>query len=148
MEKNTSQVIQDEKRIKKKRRKRKAIVKQEVFKPNVVKVAHDKCDDARLDYVLFPIGFKYNEELQSLRKGDIIKFLDKSEHWVVDVVRLQVRSAIADAICLARYGFGIKRAMEVWKERARMQNMDDRVVSDSECLVVFYYKKEVEYEYV
>ena len=45
-----------------------------------VKVAHDKCGDARLDYALFPIGFKYNEALQSLRRGDVVVFLDGSEH--------------------------------------------------------------------
>ena len=44
--------------------------------PRRVKVAHDKCGDARLDYALFPIGFKYNEDLQSLRMGDIVVFLD------------------------------------------------------------------------
>lgn len=59
-----------------------------------VKVAHDKCGDARLDYALFPIGFKYNEALQSLRRGDIVTFLDGSEHYVWSALRVSLKSAI------------------------------------------------------
>jgi hypothetical protein len=121
-------------------------VSQETFTPKVVKVAHDKCENSAFDYVFFPIGYKYNDDIQSLRRGDIIRFLDGSEHWVSEVVRVQVGSAIANALCKARYGIGIKGAMEVWKERTRMQKLDVRVVSETECLVVFYYKEEVKYE--
>jgi hypothetical protein len=112
----------------------------------VVKIAHDKCLDARSNYVLFPIGFKYNEDLQSLRSGDIVKFLDGSEHWVESVVRLQIKSAIAEALCKARYGFSITRAVELWQDRLRLRKEDIKVMSENECLIVFYYKEEVQYE--
>lgn len=115
-------------------------------KTRIVKVAHDKCSESRLDYVIFPIGFKYNEELQSLRRGDVIKFLDGSEHCVDSVVRLRIRSAIADAMCKARYGFGISRAVELWQERLRLRKVDVKVMSENECLVLFFDREEVRNE--
>jgi hypothetical protein len=93
--------------------------------------------------VIFPIGFKYNEELQSLRRGDVIKFLDGSEHYVDSVVRLRIRSAIADAMCKARYGFGISRAVELWQERLRLRKVDVKVMSENECLIVFFDREEI-----
>lgn len=112
----------------------------------VVKVAHDKCGDTHLDYALFPIGFKYNEELQALRKGDIIRLLDGSKHCIRGVVRISLKSAVAEYLCWMRYGFGIARAVELWNERVRLQRLNVKVISDSECLVLFFDKEKVKYE--
>lgn len=148
MEANKGQGVQEKRCVKQKKRKRKTCIIAENLqhKPKVVKIAHDKCLDARSNYVLFPIGFKYNEDLQSLRAGDIVKFLDGSEHWVESVVRLPIKSAIAEALCKARYGFSITRAVELWQDRLRLRKEDIKVMSENECLIVFYYKEEVQYE--
>ena len=107
MAKHKSKGVQDKGQVK---------AKAECNEPRRVKVAHDKCGDARLDYALFPIGFKYNEELQSLRKGDIVVFLDGSEHYVWSALRVSLKSAIVEYLCWMRYGFGISRAVELWQE--------------------------------
>ena len=117
-----------------------------VAEPRRVKVAHDKCGDARLDYALFPIGFKYNEELQSLRKGDIVVFLDGSEHYVWSALRVSLKSAIVEYLCWMRYGFGISRAVEFWQDRLRLRKEDIKVMSENECLVLFFDREEVRYE--
>lgn len=109
----------------------------------VVKVAHDKCEDSKFDYVFFPIGYKYNEDLQLLRRGDAIKFLDGSKHLVESVVRLPIKSAIAESLCKVRYGFGIKRALELWQSRVVALKLDPRVISENECLVIFYNKESI-----
>lgn len=75
-------------------------------------------------------------------RGDVIKFLDGSEHCVDSVVRLRIRSAIADAMCKARYGFGISRAVELWQDRLRLRKEDVKVMSENECLIVFFEKNE------
>lgn len=148
MEANKGKGVQEKRCVKRKKRKRKTCIITENLqhKPKVVNVAHDKSGDARSNYVLFPIGFKYNEDLQSLRAGDIVKFLDGSEHWVESVVRLPIKSAIAEALCKARYGFSITRAVELWQDRLRLRKEDIKVMSENECLIVFYYKEEVQYE--
>lgn len=117
-----------------------------VAEPRKVKVAHDKCGDARLDYALFPIGFKYNEALQSLRRGDIVVFLDGSEHYVWSALRVSLKSAIVEYLCWMRYGFGISRAVELWQDRLRLRKEDIKVMSENECLVLFFDREEVRYE--
>lgn len=117
-----------------------------IAEPRRVKVAHDKCGNARLDYALFPIGFKYNEALQSLRRGDIVVFLDGSEHYVWSALRVSLKSAIVEYLCWMRYGFGISRAIELWQDRLRLRKEDIKVMSENECLVLFFDREEVRYE--
>lgn len=117
-----------------------------VAEPHRVKVAHDKCGDARLDYALLPIGFKYNEALQGLRRGDIVVFLDGSEHYVWSALRVSLKSAIVEYLCWMRYGFGISRAIELWQDRLRLRKEDVKVMSENECLVLFFDREEVRYE--
>lgn len=126
--------------------KAKAKPSAECGEPRRVKVAHDKCGDARLDYALFPIGFKYNEALQSLRRGDIVVFLDGSEHYVWSALRVSLKSAIVEYLCWMRYGFGISRAVELWQDRLRLRKEDVKVMSENECLVLFFDREEVRYE--
>lgn len=118
----------------------------QVAEPRRIKVAHDKCDDTRLDYALFPIGFKYNEDIQSLRRGDIVVFLDGSEHYVWSALRVSLNSAIVEYLCWMRYGFGISRAVELWQDRLRLRKEDVKVMSENECLVLFFDREEVRYE--
>ena len=111
----------------------------------LLKIEHDKCSDPKFDFIIVPIGLRYNTDLQDLRRGDVIKFLDGSEHYVDSVVVMPIKSAIAESLCRLRYNIGILKAVELWKDRVRLQRLDARAMSDSECLIIFYHKKEVEY---
>lgn len=113
----------------------------------IIKIEHDKCADPKFDYIIVPIGMRYNTDLQSLRRGDIIQFLDNREHYVDSVVKIPLKSSIAESLCRLRYNIGILKAFELWQDRVRLQKMDARIISDSECLVIFYHKKEIEYVY-
>lgn len=116
---------------------------QDTSKTRKIKVMHDKVNNDRLDYVLFPFGFAYNVDLLKIRRGDIIVFLDKSEHYVFSVCKVDVKSAVAECLCYKRYGFSIRRAMEIWKDRAIYCGYDDKAINDSECLVIWYVKKDL-----
>ena len=102
---------------------------------------HDKVNNDRLDYVLFPFGFAYNVDLLNIRRGDIIVFLDKSEYYVYSTCRVPTNSAVAECLCYKRYGISITRAMEIWKNRATSCGYGEKAVNDSECLVIWYVKK-------
>lgn len=117
-----------------------------IQKKSKIKVAHDACGEMKFDYALFPIGFKYNENLQALRQGDTIVLLDKSERYVLNAMKLPLNSAIAEYLCWMRYGFGIARAVEVWKERLRVNKLDVKMMSEDECLIVFFEKGGIGYE--
>ena len=85
-------------------------------------------------------------ELQSLRKGDIVVFLDGSEHYVWSALRVSLKSAIVEHLCWMRYSFGISRAVELWQDRLRLRKEDVKVMSENECLVLFFDSEEVKYE--
>lgn len=119
---------------------------QKEVKSRKIKVFHDKVDNDRLDYVLFPFGFAYNVDLQKIRKGDIIVFLDKSEHYVFSICKVEVKSAIAECLCYKRYGISLTRAMEIWRDRARFSGYDEKAINSEECLVVWYDKRDLRYE--
>ena len=112
-----------------------------------VKVAHDEILAASwLSKILLPIGFKYNEAEQSLRRGDIIVFLDGSEHYVWKTLRVPLNSAMTDAECWSTYRFGINRAIDIWKDRLRLSKQDPKIMSENECLVIYFLSEEVKYE--
>lgn len=146
MAKHKSKGVQDEGQVKASAKAKAKAKASAVAEPRRVKVTHDKCGDARLDYALFPIGFKYNEALQSLRRGDIVVFLDGSEHYVWSALRVSLKSAIVEYLCWMRYGFGISRAVELWQDRLRLRKEDIKVMSENECLVLFFDREEVRYE--
>lgn len=110
-----------------------------------LKLEHDKCAEPNKDFIILPIGFKYNVEAQQLCKGDIIQFLDGSEHYVESVAKVPIKSAIADSLCRLRYNIGIDKAVEIWKDRIRLQRQSVRIMDERECLIIFFQKKEVEY---
>lgn len=112
-----------------------------------IKVAHDKILAASwLSKILLPIGFKYNEAEQSLRSGDIIVFLDGSEHYVWKTLRVPLNGAMTDAECWSIYRFGINRAIDIWKDRLRLSKQDPKIMSENECLVIYFLSEEVKYE--
>lgn len=118
-----------------------------VSEPKVVKLMHDKIDrENKYGKVMFPIGFKYNQDVQRLRRGDIIRFLDGSEHYVLGVTKLPYISAITKLLCWEIYGFSITRFIEICQDRLRVRKEDVRLMSDSECLVLFFEREEVRYE--
>lgn len=115
-------------------------------KRKIVKIAHDKCEDSRFDFVIFPFGLKYNVDIQSLRRGDVIVFLDGSEHYVDSIVKVPIRSAIAESLCRLKYNIGIMRAYEIWRERLRLRKENVKAMNNNECLIVFYHKQVIRYE--
>ena len=118
-----------------------------VVEPRRVKVAHDKIlAESWLSKILLPIGFKYNEAEQSLRSGDIIVFLDGSEHYVWKTLRVPLNGAMTDAECWSIYRFGINRAIDIWKDRLRLSKQDPKIMSENECLVIYFLSEEVKYE--
>lgn len=125
----------------------KANASAECSEPRRVRVAHDKILAASwLSKILLPIGFKYNEVEQSLRRGDIIIFLDGSEHYVWKILRVPLNGAMTDAECWSIYRFGINRAIDIWKDRLRLSKQDPKIMSENECLVIYFLSEEVKYE--
>lgn len=111
------------------------------------KVEHIRTAEGRfLDYIIRPLGYRFNQDLKTARKGDVLRFADGSSAWIYRVAVLNIGSAIADCLCRALYGFGALEILKIWQDNLRAAKKDVRLISESECLVIFYEDKDNEQE--
>ena len=109
------------------------------------KVEHIRTAEGRfLDYIIRPLGYRFNQGLRGARKGDVLRFADGSSAWIYRVAVLNVGSAIADCLCRALYGFGVLEILKIWQDNLRAAKKDVRFISESECLIIFYEDKDNE----
>lgn len=111
------------------------------------KVEHIRTAEGRfLDYIIRPLGYRFNQDLKTARKGDVLRFADGSSAWIYRVAVLNVGSAIVDCLCRALYGFGALEILKIWQDNLRASKKDVRLISESECLIIFYEDKDNEQE--
>lgn len=109
------------------------------------RVEHIRTAEGRfLDYIIRPLGYRFNQDLKTARKGDVLRFADGSSAWIYKVSVLNIGSTMADCLCRALYGFGALEILGIWQDALRAAKKDVRLISESECLIVFYEDKEDE----
>ena len=117
----------------------------EASKVREFRVEHIRTAEGRfLDYIIRPLGYRFNQDLKTARKGDVLRFADGSSAWIYKVSVLNIGSTITDCLCRALYGFGALEILGIWQDALRAAKKDVRLVSESECLIVFYEDKEDE----
>ena len=108
-------------------------------------VEHIRTAEGRfLDYIIRPLGYRFNQDLKTARKGDVLRFADGSSAWIYKVAVLNIGSSMADCLCRALYGFGALEILGIWQDNLRATKKDTHLISESECLVIFYEDKEDE----
>ena len=116
-----------------------------VGKAREFRVEHIRTAEGRyLDYIIRPLGYRFNQDLKTARKGDVLRFADGSTAWIYRVAVLNIGSSMADCLCRALYGFGALEILRIWQDALRAAKKDVRLISESECLVIFYEDKEDE----
>lgn len=117
----------------------------EASKVREFRVEHIRTAEGRfLDYIIRPLGYRFNQDLKTARKGDVLRFADGSSAWIYKVVVLNIDSSVADCLCRALYGFGAMEILKIWQDALRAAKKDIRLISESECLVIWYENKEYE----
>ena len=110
------------------------------------KAKHSEPGDFRLDYILLPIGYSYNSEWITAKKGDKIR-LHNGGTYVIQFVRIvKVKGGLADILSRMRYGITIAGCIQRWKINAKLEGHTSDAVSSDECLWVVY-EKDSEEEY-
>ena len=102
--------------------------------------------DRFLDYIILPLGYKHNRDVQKARRGDILRFADDNVAWIDNVITAPLKSSLTDCLCRAVYGFSIAEVLGVWQRGFKAMGNDPKMVSESECLIVFFKEKEHERE--
>ena len=110
--------------------------------PKRIKVSHLFTDKNYLNYIIVPTGYMYNRDIQQARKQDTLVFADKTEAWIYQVCTMPLHSTIIDCLCRKRYGIPVSKVLQVWQDGLKAKKQDIKTISETECLVVFYEKKE------
>ena len=109
-----------------------------------LKAFHDTPRDFHADYILLPLGYSYNREFLNVSEGDLMRMGDGKVFPVLRTGILSLRNPATEGLCFARYGITLRSAQRVWKTNAFAQGYGKDALSDEECLIVIYGKKEDE----
>lgn len=95
-----------------------------------------------LDYIILPLGYKHNRDLQKAQRGEILEFMDGSLAWIDRVVTMPIKAAMTDCLCRALYGFPITEVLTLWRNGFKVMGENPKALDDSECLVIFFKEKD------
>lgn len=107
-------------------------------KTKILRAKHSEPGDFRLNYILLPLGFSYNSEFLTAKKGDTLRIFDGGDYPIFSVRTVKIHSAAADILSRMRYGVTIKRVLQIWQSNARLEGHSSKVISEDECLWVIY----------
>ena len=110
------------------------------IKKKTFKVKHAEPGDFCMDYILLPIGYSYNSEWVSAKKGDRIRLHDGGIYTIYCVRMVKVKGGLADMLSRLRYGITIAGCIQRWKMNAKLEGHTSDAVSSEECLWVMYEK--------
>ena len=115
-----------------------AIFEEAKRRSKTFKAKHAEPGSFKKDYILLPVGYSYNSEWISAKKGDSLKLWEGGVHTIYAVRPLKLNKPEADILSRMRYGIPIKRCLEVWKSNARLEGHSSSAVSTEECLWIIY----------
>lgn len=108
------------------------------------KAFHDTPRDFFADYILLPLGYSYNREFLSASEGELLKLGDGNIFPILRVGILSLKNPATEGLCFARYGITLKLAQKLWTMNAFAQGYGKDALSDEECLIIVYGKKDEE----
>lgn len=102
------------------------------------KVPHMPAGPMHLDFIVLPVGYSYNADIVSAKKGDTLRLGDGSSYEIVSVRKISAKKAETDLLCRIRYGITLKGAFMRWKMNARLEGHGEKAISEDECLLVVF----------
>ena len=108
----------------------------------VFRANHLDPGDFQMDYILLPVGYSYNCDWITAKRGDKVRLFDGGLHKIHCVRVIKVRGGLADTLSRIRYGITIAGCIQRWKDNAKLEGHTRNAVSDTECLWVVYEKEQ------
>jgi hypothetical protein len=112
--------------------------------PKVFRTNHAQVGGFSMDYMLLPIGFRYNDEWLKAKAGDKLYLTTGGEHIIRYVRKLPMKSTFTDILCRVRYGMTLAGVLQRWQLNASLEGHGKQCISTDECLWVVYEKDEEE----
>lgn len=102
---------------------------------------HLEPGDFQRDFILLPIGYSYNAEWATAKKGDVIRFHGGESHRIVSVRMVKKRGGLAELLSLIRYGISFAGCVQRWRDNAKLEGHGPGAISEDECIFVVYEKE-------
>lgn len=104
--------------------------------PRVISVMHQST--MHKPWILMPIGYYYNCDLQNAKEGDIILFSDGERREIEYTSIVPIKSGLTDYLCRKTYIGNMQVVMRRWKTNAIYEGHNERVYSHDECMIIFF----------
>jgi len=102
------------------------------------RVPHMPAGPMHLDFIVLPVGYSYNADIASAKKGDTLRLGDGSTYEIVSVRKMSAGKPEVDLLCRIRYGITLRGAFMRWKMNARLEGHGEKAISEDECLLVVF----------
>lgn len=109
--------------------------KHEPFPKKVISIMHQST--MRKPWILMPIGYHYNRDLQNAKQGDVLLFSDGKRMEIDYKTIVPIINGLTDYLCRQTYVGGMQNVMRRWKMNAVFEGHNERVYSHDECLLIF-----------
>lgn len=103
--------------------------------PKVISIMHQST--MRKPWILMPIGYYYNRDLQNAKQGDVLLFSDGKRREIAYKTIVPIINGLTDYLCRQTYVCGMQNVMRRWKMNAVFEGHNERVYSHDECLLIF-----------
>lgn len=103
--------------------------------PKVHSIAHES--RMRKPWIIMPIGYYYNQDLQKAQEGDILLFSDGKRREIEKIGIVPLRNWLTGYLCRKTYGIPLKGAWNKWKANATFDGYGEAALSRDECLLIF-----------
>lgn len=105
----------------------------------IFSVSHRPVKEYNIDFILLPLGYRYNTEFLEAKTGDIIQFFDGEKHMIYSVGSISSKTKVADILSVACYGKPIMRVKQLWRnEMVKLGHREDSITD--QILVIGYGK--------
>lgn len=88
--------------------------------------------------VMLPVGVSFNRDIQKMKEGDEIVFLNGEKHKVLRTSYFGLKWQATDFLCRYIYGKGIDIVFRKWLTNAVIRGYSKKAISDNKCLLVWY----------
>lgn len=100
-------------------------------------------EELQSNFVLVPIGYMFNADLQQVQMGDTITFLDGGRYRVLCARKMSLKDDLTACLCIMRYGFSIDYWLGLWRQSVRYSGHGKSAISENECLFISYGKENI-----
>lgn len=98
-------------------------------------IMHDS--HTRESWILLPIGYYYNVDIQRAKIGDRVLFSDNVSKEIEYIKPITINDSLTGFLCKKTYGVSLTNVMKRWYRNAEYQGYTQQSIHKDRCLLIF-----------